>query len=179
MQTTRSFWVRVVDALTAPRGQLNMPPRNSWAIFIQVTFFTVVLLGLVVPLMFSLFFHLATGAEINEILREFFRGWKGILLILVGLLSGFGSAYAYNPIQISVPFQDRETFLFRVNVALAYVEYKPQFQSENHLILNTSILLIPLRNRMILVQIEQNSATIVGPRTHVKFLEGFIQRSVP
>ncbi len=137
-----------------------MQPRSFWGTFVMVAAIT----ALPFALLWSLLFSLMMGLEFGQVLRVGI--WSGIAF---GLLFGFVMAFFMKAITISVAFQDKESFLSRLNVALAELGYHPQSQTETFLTYKPSFQAGLLAGK-ISVQIEQSSATIVGPLTYLKKL---------
>jgi hypothetical protein len=89
-----------------------------------------------------------------------------IMFLLVGcvLLIIGDNMYNWRKGTITVPFQNRENFLSKLNVAVNKMRYLPQSQTE------TCLIFTRLRGKLS-VQIEQNSARIVGPLMDLRRLQ--------
>ncbi len=138
-----------------------MQPRSFWGTFVMLAATT----ALPFALLWSLLFSLMMGWEFGQVLRVGI--WGGIAF---GLLFGFVMAFFVKAVTISVAFQDKEAFLQRLNVALAELGYHPQSQTKTFLTYKPSFQAGLLAGK-ISVQIEQSSATIVGPSTYLKKLQ--------
>ena len=139
-----------------------MKPRGFWGTFIIQIIISVVI---VPPLSFAL--YLIWGSEFVQIIM-----WCSILF---GLLS-FATAFELKKVVISVTFQDKEAFLKRLNAELEEMDYHQESQTEASLTYKTSFMhghgfYAP----KIYVQIDQSSATIVGPSGSIKKLQGKIK----
>ena len=116
-------------------------------------------------LLWSLVHSLMMGLEFGQVFREGI--WHGIAF---GLVSGFVMAFFIKAVTISVTFQNKKTFLSRLNVGLAEIGYHPESQTESFLTYKPSFQAGLLAGK-ISVQIEDNSSTIVGPNTYIKKLQ--------
>ncbi|MBU2574636.1 MAG: hypothetical protein KKH28_11225, partial [Elusimicrobia bacterium] len=133
-------------------------------------FFTVAAIAVLFVLLLSLCVHLITGVEYFYVLRVF--TCFGIPFVL---LIGFGAAHTIKAVTASVTFQDKKTFLSRLNVLLAEIGYHPESQTESFLTYKPS-LLAGLFSGKISVQIDDTSSTIVGPNAYIKKLQKRLQQ---
>jgi len=138
-----------------------MRPRSFWATFAIIASITALPFGLAVSWLFSLIW----GVEFGEALSV--GVWGGIAF---GLLFGFVMAFFMKAVTISVPFQDKEAFLSKLNIALAEIGYHPESQTEGFLTYKPSFQAGLLAGK-ISIQIEQTSAKVVGPSTYVQKLQ--------
>ena len=137
-------------------------PRGFWGTFLFIAAIT----GLPFTLLWSAFFALFMGWDFGLVLR--LGGiWAGLGF---GLLFGFVMAFSLKAVTISRAYEDKATFLSRLNIILAELDYHPEFQSENFLSYKPS-LYAGLLSGKISVQLHQNSATIVGPSTYIRKIE--------
>ena len=134
-----------------------MKPRGFWGTFIIQIIISVVI---VPPLSFAL--YLIWGSEFVQIIM-----WCSILF---GLLS-FATAFELKKVVISVTFQDKEAFLKRLNAELEEMGYHLQSQTEVSLTYKPSIGEHGFFAPKLYVQVEQSSATIVGPSRSIKKLQ--------
>ena len=142
-----------------------MKPRGFWHIF----FITASILAVFVYLG-SVGLSLISGVELIRVLRvAIWSGIPGVLLI------GFGAAHTIKAVTASVTFQDKKTFLSRLNVLLAEIGYHPESQTESFLTYKPS-LLAGLFSGKISVQIDDTSSTIVGPNAYIKKLQKRLQQ---
>ena len=142
-----------------------MRPRGFWGTFGMIGAIT----ALPFALLWSLLFSLMMGLEFGQVLRVDI--WVGIAF---GLLFGFVMAFFMKAVTTSVTFQDKKVFLSRLNVALAEIGYYPQSQTESFFTYKPSFQAGLLAGK-ISVQIENSSATIVGPNTYIKKLQKRLQ----
>lgn len=139
-----------------------MKERGFWGTFIRLAAIT----ALPFALLWSWLFSIIRSLEFGQV---FLRVgiWGGIAF---GLLFGFAMAFFVKAVTISVTFQDKKTFLSRINLALAEMGYHPQSQNENFLTYKPSFQAGLLAGN-ISVSIENSSATIVGPNSYIKKLQ--------
>lgn len=142
-----------------------MQPRGFWATFVIIAAVTALPFGL----LWSWLFSLAMGLDFGQVLAVGI--WGGVAF---GLIFGFVTAFFTKAATISADFQDKETFLSRLNVALAEIGYHPQSQTETFFTYKPSFQ-AGLLSGKISVQLEHGSAMIVGPSTYVKKLRKRIQ----
>ena len=90
--------------------------------------------------------------------------------IILSLLLGLIMAARMKRETISVTFQDKQTFLERLNIRLAEIGYHPKIQTETFLTFKPSFRggLLAVK---VSVQVESNSVTIVGPKMLLKKLQ--------
>lgn len=139
-----------------------MRPRGFWSTFAMLSSIT----GLAFALLSSWLFSLVMDWKFSEFF-VLYGLWGGIAF---GLLFGLIMAFFMKAITLSMTFKDKETFLSQLNVALAEIGYHPQSQTGNFLTYKPSFQAGLLAGR-ISVQIEQSSATVVGPSTYIKKLQ--------
>lgn len=120
------------------------------------------IIALPFALVWSLLVSLMRGMEFGQVLSV--GRWGGIGF---GLSFGFVTAFLMKAVTISMTFQDKKAFLSRLNVALAEIGYHPKSQTESFLTYKPS-LQAGLLTGKISIQIEDTSATIVGPNTYIK-----------
>ncbi len=142
-----------------------MKPRGFWGTFVMLAAIT----ALPFALLSSLLFSLMMGLEFGQVLCVGI--WGGVAF---GLLFGFVMAFLMKAVTTSVTFQEKKAFLSRLNVALAEIDYHPQSQTESFLTYKPSFQAGLLVGK-ISVQIENGSATIVGPNTYIKKLQKRLQ----
>jgi hypothetical protein len=75
-------------------------------------------------LLWALLFSVMMGMDFGQVLRTGI--WTGIAS---GVIFGFVMAFFLRAENISVPVQDRETFLTTLNVGLAEMGYHPESQA--------------------------------------------------
>jgi len=143
-----------------------MKPRGFWSTFAMLAAIT----ALPFALLWSLLFSLMMGLEFGQVLSGV-GIWSGIAF---GLLFGFIMAFFMKAVTISIKFQKKEAFLSQLNVALAEMGYHPESQTETFLTFKPSFQAGLLAGK-ISVQIEQNTATIVGPNNYIKKLQQRLQ----
>jgi len=88
---------------------------------------------------------------------------------------GVGMAFSMKAVTISVTFRDKKAFLSRLNIVLAEIDYHPVSQTESFLTYKPSFQAGLLAGR-ISVQIDDNSATLVGPNWYIKKLQKWLQQ---
>jgi len=142
-----------------------MKPRGFWGTFAMVAGVT----ALPFALLWSLLFSAMMGMDFGQVLR--IGIWTGIAF---GLSFGFVMAFFMKADTISIHIQDQGAFMARLNVGLAELGYHPESRTENFLTFKPSFQAGLLAGR-ISVQIEQSSATIVGPSAYVKKMQKRIQ----
>lgn len=136
-----------------------MKPRGFWGTFIIQTIISVVII--VPPLSFVL--SLIWGLEFVQVIM-----WGSIFF---GLFA-FATAFEWKKVVISETFQDKEAFLKRLNAELDEMDYHRQSQTEASLTYKPSFMHgYGFFTPKIYVQIEQSSATIVGPSSNIKKLQ--------
>jgi hypothetical protein len=101
--------------------------------------------------------------------------WVGVLMgIVVGLLFGFAMTLIARPVTLSMSFQDKGIFKSVVYAMLTGIGYCLQSETKNFIIYKPSIRAGLLMEKII-VQMENNSATIIGPLIHVKKLQKLLR----
>ncbi len=143
-----------------------MKPRGFWGTFARLAAIT----ALPFALLWSLLFSSTMGLEFGQVLSGV-GIWSGISF---GLLFGFIMAFFMKAVTIFIMFQKKQAFLSQLNVALAEMGYHPESQAETFLTFKPSFQAGLLAGK-ISVQIEQNSATIVGPNNYIKKLQKRLQ----
>lgn len=98
-----------------------MQPRGFWGTFVIIAAVTALPFGLLLSWLFSL----AMGLDFGQVLAVGI--WGGVAF---GLIFGLVTAFLTKAVTISAGFQDKETFLSRLNVALAEIGYHPHSQTE-------------------------------------------------
>lgn len=98
--------------------------------------------------------------------------WGALLGVPIALLVIYFIALGLKEVKISINFHDKKSFLSKLNMVLAELEedFYPISESDNFLIYRSSR---PFGSYIakIYVQIENDSATIVGPKKIMKKLE--------
>jgi len=138
-----------------------MEPRGFWGTFAVIAGIT----ALPFALAWSFLFSLMQGIPFGKVLPA------GLCAgAMFGLLFGLVMAALMKVATISVPVEDKRAFLSKVNVALAQIGYHPESQTESFFTYKPSFRAGKLSGR-ISIQMEEGSATIVGPSMHVKKLQ--------
>ena len=115
-----------------------------------------------------------------------FSEWLGIiayasavavpLSVCFGLLFGLLAASNYKASTISISFANKDVFITQLKAAMATIGFHPESQNHNTLSYKPSGFREKIMSPRISVQIEQNSATIVGPAQSIKRLKKSIWR---
>lgn len=154
--------------------------RGFWGTFVAIAGKMTVLVIVITTLVFLLIGIAGTLAGEGP-----FGEWLVIMSIILpvivlfdvgfGLVFGFLMAFAHKASTISINFQNRDTFLPRLTTAINELGFRPESQSQNTFIYKGTGLREKLYNPLISVQIEQTSATIVGPAVYVRKLQRKVQ----
>ena len=147
-----------------------MKPRGFWYIFFRIAIILGPLFVFLCTLLIS--FMIMKGLESGQILRASIMFGIAFMFLVVAVVL---TAFAIKAIVISVTFQDRKAFLSRLNVVLAEIGYHPESQTESFLTYKPSLLAGLLAGR-ISAQIDDNSATLVGPNWYIKKLQKWLQQ---
>jgi hypothetical protein len=135
-------------------------PRSFLGTFLTLAGIT----SLPFALLWSLLYSKMMGMDFGQVLLTGI--WAGIAF---GVIFGFVMAFFLRAETISVPVQDRETFLATLNVELAEMGYHPESQAGDFFTFKPSFQAGLLAGR-ISAQIQHGSATIVGPLKYVRKL---------
>ncbi|MBI4801205.1 MAG: hypothetical protein HY796_01660 [Elusimicrobia bacterium] len=145
-----------------------MKPRGFWYIFSVITLITASF-ALLYSLGFSLIMGVGFGQSLHNVIISMCFGLVFVLSI------GVGMAFTMKAITVPVTFQDRKAFLSRLNVVLAEIDYHPVSQIGSFLTYKPSFQAGLLAGN-ISVQIDDNSATMVGPSCYIKKLQKWLQQ---
>jgi len=126
-----------------------------------------------IALLYALVFSLIMGLEFGQILHNISISMCFGLVFLLSI--GIGMAFSMKAVTISMTFQDNKAFLSKLNVVLAEVGYHPESQIESFLTYKPSFQ-AGLFSGKISVQIDDNSATLVGPNWYIKKLQKWLQQ---
>lgn len=137
-----------------------MEPRGFWGTLVTTTAASSLLFMLLLSALFSLVMGVSFGFALP------FGIWIGVIF---GLCFGLITASLLKVKTISVPIPDRRAFIARMNIRLAELDYHPEHQFENFWTFKPSFQAGILAGRLS-VQIEQNSAIIIGPSVYVNKL---------
>jgi hypothetical protein len=141
-------------------GESNVKPRNFLGSFLTLAGITSLPFALLWSVMYSAMMDLDFGQVLGTGI------WAGIAF---GVIFGFVMAFFLRAETISVPVQDRETFLTTLNIELAELGYHPESQAGDFFTFKPSFQAGLLAGK-VSVQIRPGSATIVGPLTYVRKL---------
>ncbi|MGP1384833.1 MAG: hypothetical protein ACTS2F_14805 [Thainema sp.] len=142
-----------------------MEPRGFWGTLTT----TSAALSLLFTLLLSSLFSLVMGVSFGFALP--FGIWIGIAF---GVSFGFTTAFLLKVKTVSVVIQNRKTFVARMNIKLAELDYHPEHQFEDFWTYKPSFQAGLLAGRLS-IQLEQHSATIIGPSVYVNKLRKRIQ----
>lgn len=143
-----------------------MKERGFWGTFARIAGIT----ALPSVLLFSWSLSLIWDLKFSQVFVRY-GIWSGIGF---GLLFGLIMAFSMKAVTISVTFEDKETFLSRINITLAEMGYHPESQNESFLTYKPSFQAGILAGK-ISVSIKNSIATIVGPNSYIKKLQKLIQ----
>ena len=135
--------------------------KGFWGTVFMIAALTALPIGLLSSFMAAL----SSGVDFRKILDVYI--WFGILF---GLLLGCIVAFFMKATKIMVFFQTREAFLAKLNAVTRELGYYPNLQMEDFLTFTPPIS-TSLLSGEISVQVDQGSATIIGPATYVKKLQ--------
>lgn len=93
--------------------------------------------------------------------------------ILFGLVAGLLGAYFNRSATISVSFRNKKTFIKTLEQALSEMGFQKKSQLEEFAVYQKSAI-STLFSGKVLVQIDQNSATIIGRSSNIKRLSQII-----
>ena len=153
----------------------NMKPRGfwgTWAVIAAKFAILVIVIAVAISLLIGLAATLVGEGSFSEWLSITAVGVGGSAVAGVGfgLLYGFLNAFNYKASTISVTFQVRDDFLSRLTAAINELGFRPESRSQNALIYKRDAFREKLKSPRISVQIEQDSATIVGPALYIRRL---------
>lgn len=149
-----------------------MRPRGfvgTWAVFAAKFAILVIVITAVVFLLIGIAGTLAGEGSFSEWLSIMAAGVGAGAGVGVGfgLFFGFLNAFNYKASTISISFQNRDDFLPRLNAAINELGFRPESKSRNISIYKRTAFRDKLMKPRISVQMEQNSATIVGPAGYI------------
>ena len=147
---------------------MKMKPRGFWGTFFTIATSTAVIFALIYSWLFAVI-------DRNDFGQVFIRGglWMGIFL---GTGLGLGMAPFFKAERISMKFRDKDSFLSRLNIALAELGYHPESQIEDFITYKPAFPAgFGLIDGKISLLIGDKSATVVGP--HMALLK--LQVQVP
>lgn len=123
-------------------------------------FATVINLFVFTSLPFSILMAIFSGTPIGSTL---------IPGVVFGLIFGFIGALFLKGDKITIPLDNKDKTISKVNIRLAEIGYHPETQTENFLTFKPSFQAGLLAGK-ISIQVEVNSLTIIGPRIYLKKL---------
>ena len=109
----------------------------------------------------------------DHALELFLRSGLSVsFVVAVGLSFGLSSAFSWTPTTLSVPFGEKERFVSMLVSVLNKFGYKPTFQSDTFISFKPSAFVyLTGGSGGISAQIEEHSATIVGPGYYLRRLQ--------
>lgn len=136
----------------------RLKPRSFWTTFL--VFF--IICGAPFTILFTFFFAQTEGFGFFYLFRKV---WL-LLMIGYGVSMGLFFASFMRSVTREVECRDRQTFISNLNTVATKLGYIKEYESEDTLILRTSML-PRITGGRILVEIKDGIATIVGPTTAV------------
>ena len=158
-----------------------MQARGFWGTFAVLAAkmtILVIVIATIVFFLIGLAGTLAGEGSFSEWLAIIGAGFAVAVPVGVGfgLLFGLLQAFDYKSSTISVSFDNKDVFLTQLKAAMTRIGFHPESQNHNALSYKRSAFREKLMNPRISAQIEQNSATIVGPALYIKRLQKNIQQ---
>jgi len=159
-----------------------MKPRGYWGTFaVLAAKFAIVLFVVIVIVFFliGLAGTLAGEGPFSEwlVIIAFASAAAVPFSVCGGLLFGLLRAFDYKSAAISISFANKDVFITQLKAAMTRIGFHPESQNHNTLSYKPSGFREKIMSPRISVQIEQNSATIVGPAQSIKRLKKSIWRS--
>ena len=137
-----------------------MKPRGYFATFVRIFSKTF----LPAAIIWSILFALGMGFEFKKVLPY------GILVgIGFGLVFGLIMAILIRGIKVIISFEDRQSFIDKINITLAEIGYYLENQTKNFMEFKPSSRAGSSVGRIFVI-LEDKKSTIVGPVIYVKKL---------
>jgi hypothetical protein len=142
---------------------------GTWAVLTAKLAIVIIVGEAVVFLLIGIAGTLAGEGSFGEWLAIMAAGVGAGVVVGVGfgLLLGFLNAFNYKSSTISVSFQDGDEFFRRLEAAIKELGFRPEAKSQKTFIYKRTAFREKLMKPRISVQMEQTSATIVGPAGYI------------